>query len=250
MFAVSERVLLNSPSKMSEECLEVVQELELIMSSPRFARAENLAVLLRWLVEQALACRWHVLNEHDVARFVYGIQDHDPTTNSRIRRPMSRLRYRLREYYRHEGFRRATCFEFRDGDLPALRPLEDSQYASLPLTPSVTRIRLLPFRAGNADLSCHLLTLELELQDALVALKNVRLLGDSRAGVPHFLLSAAVAGFGDKTFVFVRTQDAAGIILQSIRSELREVRYGECVSHIMSRVDTLQINHANSRRFV
>jgi len=109
---------------------------------------------------------------------------------------------------------------------------------------------MLPFRAGNADLSCHLLTLELELQDALVALKNVRLLGDSRAGVPHFLLSAAVAGFGDKTFVFVRTQDAAGIILQSIRSELREVRYGECVSHIMSRVDTLQINHANSRRFV
>ena len=77
---------------MSEECLEVVQELELIMSSPRFARAENFTVLLRWLVEQALACRWHVLNEHDVARFVYGIQDHDPTTNSRIRRQMSRLR--------------------------------------------------------------------------------------------------------------------------------------------------------------
>lgn len=208
MFAVSERVLLNSPSKMSEECLEVVQELELIMSSPRFARAENFTVLLRWLVEQALACRWHVLNEHDVARFVYGIQDHDPTTNSRIRRQMSRLRYWLRAYYRYEGLRRDTCFEFRDGYLPALRPLEDRQYASLPLTPSVTRIRLLPFRAGNADLSCHLLTLEL------------------------------------------RTQDAAGIILQSIRSELREVRYGECVRHIMSRLDTLQINHANSRRFV
>jgi len=234
---------------MSEGCLEVVQELELILASPRFQRTENLAVLFRWLVEQAVASRRHLLNEHDVARLVYGIQDHDPTTNSRVRRQMSRLRERLREYYGREGLWREWCFEFRDGFFPELKSRDETSYVTLPIASAMTRIRMLPFRAGGADLTRHLLPLELELQNALLGLENVRLLGDSYAGGPHLMLSAAVARFGTETVVFVQAQDPTGVILKSVRTELREVQYAECIGRILPLLGALQLAHTTFRSF-
>lgn len=230
----------------------MIQELELILSTPRFQRAENLSMLLRWMVEQRVSSRQHLLNEHDIARLVFGIQDHDPTTNSRVRRQLSRLRNALRNFYGDEGVRRAECLDFRDGFIPELGPRAKSRYASINLAPALVRIRMLPFRTGDAGLSPHLLPLELELQDALLSLKHLRISQARGGGAPQLMLGAAVARFGKSTFVFAQVQDPGGIIVESVRAELKEDQYAACIRGIVPRLSSLLAHseYLSSRRLI
>ena len=127
-----------------------------------------------------------------------------------------------------------------------------SRYASINLAPALVRIRMLPFRTGDAGLSPHLLPLELELQDALLSLKHLRISQARGGGAPQLMLGAAVARFGKSTFVFAQVQDLGGIIVESVRAELKEDQYAACIRGIVPRLSSLLAHseYLSSRRLI
>jgi adenylate cyclase len=81
----------------------VRQQLELILSSRTFLKAESLAKLLRFVVEQELNRNRNRLREQIIAEEVFGRRNFDPQTDTIVRSQARRLRKRLMDYYDTEG---------------------------------------------------------------------------------------------------------------------------------------------------
>jgi TolB-like protein len=79
--------------------------LERVASSATFARAEQLRKLLAWLGERSLSPAAEPPSEKEIAEIVLRRRDFDPQTDSLVRKEMSRLRAKLKQYYETEGAR-------------------------------------------------------------------------------------------------------------------------------------------------
>jgi tetratricopeptide (TPR) repeat protein len=83
---------------------EVLQQLERILGSHRFAAAERSSRFLRFVVEKAVAGASGEIKEVVIASEIYGrAADYDPKTDSVVRVEASRLRTKLKDYYAAEG---------------------------------------------------------------------------------------------------------------------------------------------------
>lgn len=89
--------------------------LDKLLSSTTFARAEQLRRLFRWLGMRAIQ-EAPPPTEHEVARDALGRGDEfDPQTDSLVRKEMTRLRAKLKQYYEGEGRRDIIRFRNEDG---------------------------------------------------------------------------------------------------------------------------------------
>lgn len=129
--------------------LEVREELEKIVSSPRFATAGRLPLFLRHIVETTLAGESERLKES-----VLGIElfqrgnDFDPRLDPIVRVEARRLRARLEEYYAGEGASHPVQIEIpRGAYVPVFR---DASAAPTPADPpSVEALGNVDPEAGN-----------------------------------------------------------------------------------------------------
>ena len=86
-----------------------------VLDSPTFARAEQLRQLLQWLGHKALE-GGATPSEYEVGRYALRRPENfDPQTDSLVRKEMSRLRTKLREYYAAEGFADSVRLRCDDG---------------------------------------------------------------------------------------------------------------------------------------
>jgi pentatricopeptide repeat protein len=82
----------------------VLAELERVLASPSFGRAERLSRFLRFVVEQALQGQTAETKEYVIGLSVFDRgPDFDPKTDSIVRASAAKLRYKLQEYYSGEG---------------------------------------------------------------------------------------------------------------------------------------------------
>ncbi|GAB4408919.1 MAG: hypothetical protein OHK0021_19200 [Bryobacter sp.] len=82
---------------------EVRAALDRIASSPSFDRASRSLQLLRYVVEELLAGRDHLVKEYSIAEAVFERPDYDPKSDSLVRVEASKLRQRLAAYFAAEG---------------------------------------------------------------------------------------------------------------------------------------------------
>src|SRR3712207_4287982 len=83
---------------------QVRKQLETILASRHFAKAERLRDLLSYLVERKLAGEEHLIKEAVLAIDVFRRRpDYDPNVDSVVRVTAGKLRSRLAEYYVAEG---------------------------------------------------------------------------------------------------------------------------------------------------
>jgi hypothetical protein len=82
----------------------VARELETILASHVFARAERSVRFLRFVVEMALAGKRGELKETVIGVYVFGRKpDYNPRVDPIVRMEAAKLRMRLKDYYSNEG---------------------------------------------------------------------------------------------------------------------------------------------------
>jgi len=82
----------------------IERQLERIVASSGFARADRLSHFLRFIVAQAVQGKAHELKESVIGVAVYGRRpDYDPKADPTVRVEARKLRVRLQEYYRAAG---------------------------------------------------------------------------------------------------------------------------------------------------
>jgi len=82
----------------------IERQLERIVASSGFARADRLSHFLRFIVEQAVQGKAHELKESMIGVAVYRRRpDYDPKADPTVRVEAGKLRVRLQEYYRAAG---------------------------------------------------------------------------------------------------------------------------------------------------
>lgn len=93
--------------------LAVERELEILLRSQTFAKAEQLRVLLDYLVRHALAGRMDALTEVAIGQnALKRPRGFAPLEDSGVRKAMGRLRSKMKEYYASEGRRAQVHFVF------------------------------------------------------------------------------------------------------------------------------------------
>ena len=91
----------------------IERELEILLQSQTFARADQLRLLLDYLVRHALAGRMDALNEVAIGQnALKRPRGFAPLEDSGVRKAMGRLRSKLKEYYAGEGRRAQLYFVF------------------------------------------------------------------------------------------------------------------------------------------
>jgi Tol biopolymer transport system component len=108
--------------------LEAVREqLQRILDTEQFARAESLKRLLSVLVEQTLAGREDELNEYFLGQEVFGRGDQfDPKSDTIVRVQTRRLRARLDAYYQTQGCNDTVVFSLPKGRYEVVVAVRDS----------------------------------------------------------------------------------------------------------------------------
>lgn len=103
---------------------EIQQQLDLILHSHAFARANRSQLFLRYVVEQSLADSAVAIKEYSIALDVFGRDaSYDPSIDAAVRVEAGRLRSRLREYYAGEGRTDPVVIEVPKGSYRAvIRP--------------------------------------------------------------------------------------------------------------------------------
>ena len=103
-------------------------ELERVLSSRTFRVASGQKNLLRFVVEEALADRGHLLKEYPIGVEVFHRGDSfDPRINAIVRLEARKLRSRLAKYYELEGTGDPICIEIPKGAyVPVFRELKGS----------------------------------------------------------------------------------------------------------------------------
>src|ERR1700730_10294767 len=98
-------------------------ELERVLSSSCFARAERVSKLLRFVVERQLEGRENELKESIIGVEVFGRRpDYDTKQDSTVRTEALRLRERLSRYYSTEGVQGPFVIELpKGGYVPTFR---------------------------------------------------------------------------------------------------------------------------------
>jgi hypothetical protein len=82
----------------------IARELETILASHVFARAERSVRFLRFVVEMALAGKRGELKETVIGVYVFGRKpDYNPRVDPIVRMEAAKLRMRLKDYYSNEG---------------------------------------------------------------------------------------------------------------------------------------------------
>jgi TolB-like protein len=82
---------------------DVRAQLDRILTSRTFMKAESLTKLLRFIVERELAQERDQLREQVIAEELFGRRNFDPQTDTIVRTQARRLRERLTQYYAGEG---------------------------------------------------------------------------------------------------------------------------------------------------
>jgi TolB-like protein/Tfp pilus assembly protein PilF len=100
----------------------VRQQLETILLSRTFLKAESLAKLLRFIVEQELDGNRDRLREQIIAEEAFGRRNFDPQADTIVRSQARRLRQRLMDYYDTEGRAQPISIVLEKGSyVPAFR---------------------------------------------------------------------------------------------------------------------------------
>ena len=125
-----------------ERCLIQIEKL---IHSHTFRKAEALCKLLRYLANHALAQPGVPSKEYEIATEVFGRPpDFDPQADSAIRVQAGRLRLKLHDYYTHEGLSDTVVVEvpngsyalnFHDREMPQPGPVPVPASFQLPVAP-------------------------------------------------------------------------------------------------------------------
>ena len=125
-----------------ERCLIQIEKL---IHSHTFRKAEALCKLLRYLANHALAQPGVPSKEYEIATEVFGRPpDFDPQADSAIRVQAGRLRLKLHDYYTHEGLSDTVVVEvpngsyalnFHDREMPQPGPVPVPASFQLPVEP-------------------------------------------------------------------------------------------------------------------
>ncbi len=127
-----------------ERCLIQIEKL---IHSHTFRKAEALCKLLRYLANHALAQPGVPSKEYEIATEVFGRPpDFDPQADSAIRVQAGRLRLKLHDYYTHEGLSDTVVVEvpngsytlnFHDREMPQPGPVPVPASFQLPVEPQI-----------------------------------------------------------------------------------------------------------------
>jgi len=127
-----------------ERCLI---QIERLIHSHTFRKAEALCKLLRYLANHALAQPGVPSKEYEIATEVFGRpRDFDPQADSAIRVQAGRLRLKLHDYYTHEGLSDTVVVEvpngsyalnFHDREMPQPGPVPVPASFQLPVEPRI-----------------------------------------------------------------------------------------------------------------
>jgi adenylate cyclase len=112
---------------------QVRAQLERILVSSSFTAGKSASRFLRYVVEETLAGRGDQIKEYVVGAAVFDRgADYDPRTDAVVRVEATRLRAKLRDYYRSDGTTDPVSIELPKGSYV---PVFDSLQATAPLKP-------------------------------------------------------------------------------------------------------------------
>ena len=205
-------------------------ELARVLSSTTFAQAAKQRDLLKWLVEQTLSGQAEAFSQYAIATSALDYSaDFDPTSDSRVRTAVRRLRERLTDYYQKEG--RLNRFRISIGDgqyTPQL--LQADLLPSLPapgpaLSSSASlAVLVLPFLpVGFYDDDCFCDGLTLNLMRALAGSGQARVVPWTTA---HWLADKT----GDKREHYLKTN--ADVILEGLVQESSKKKWNITVQWV------------------
>lgn len=125
--------------------------LERVLSHPLFVHSQRQQALLRFVVEEALADRAHLLKGYTLGVEVFGRgADFDPVSDSIVRVETARLRSKLVEYYSSAGIHDDIVFELpKGGYAPTIRRAPVVRQP--PVRESRPSLAVLPFRNIGDD---------------------------------------------------------------------------------------------------
>jgi hypothetical protein len=105
---------------------KVRAHLDGILASPAFATAKSAGRFLCYIVDETLAGRGDQIKEYVIGVVVFGRgNSYDPRTDAVVRVEATRLRRRLREYYRRDGTAESVIIEIPKGCyVPIFRSLD------------------------------------------------------------------------------------------------------------------------------
>jgi len=127
----------------------VRHQLDRILASPGFRRAEKLSAMLRFLVEETLAGRSNELKEYTIGvRVLERGDDFNPQIDPIVRVQARNLRNRLEEYYRTSGSEDSPVIGLEKGSyVPIFLPRLDNSASP----PRALPIAVLPFANLSGD---------------------------------------------------------------------------------------------------
>jgi hypothetical protein len=100
----SDSIAGRGDQKQPFDCAEEQSELEAVLESKTFARAPNLAAILRYVCQEYCQGRANLIKEYNIAVQALGrAEGFDPSQDSVVRVEVSRLRKRLQQFYETEG---------------------------------------------------------------------------------------------------------------------------------------------------
>ena len=122
---------------------EIRQQLARILASDTFRAAKGQAAFLRFVTEEALAARGHLLKEYAIGVEVFRRgESFDPRSSAIVRLEARKLRLRLQKYYEGEGSRDPVQIEIPKGSyVPCFRIVSPRTFASRTTDQPVTRRR-------------------------------------------------------------------------------------------------------------
>ena len=142
------------------------RQLELVLTSPEFARNERLSRFLRFVVERHLEGRDSEIKESLLAIEVFGRPPgYDPKQDPIVRTEARRLRARLSDYYLAEGKDDLLVIELpKGGYVPVIRPSQRKPEIRTPLITAHAELQLRRWRLGTrvwvgAALACLVVAL-------------------------------------------------------------------------------------------
>lgn len=101
---------------LQKDAERILAELDRIVGSPKFRKAQSQCEFLRYLVEKRLHAA--PIEESEIAMRIYRRgEEYHPSEDAIVRVEASRLRGRLREYYEEAGAEREVRFEIPRGSL-------------------------------------------------------------------------------------------------------------------------------------
>src|ERR1700733_13456972 len=120
-----------------------LNQIDKIVQSHTLRKAESLCKLLRYLADHALTQPGVPLKEYQIATEVFGRpHDFDPQADSAVRVQAGRLRFKLIDYYSHEGLADTVVVEVPNGSYTLTFREREAPVPALVLPPDSPRATL------------------------------------------------------------------------------------------------------------